>query len=298
MEIYIIGTSAAIPSYGRNLPAILLRREDENLLFDCGDGTQLHLVNSPYKISRIKKIFISHLHGDHVFGLPGLVSTIFFQNTESSISIFGPKELKNLLQLMDNFEQVQRKIRFYATEDGVCYEDDAYQIISAPLNHHIDCFGYAIIEKPKAGKLNVEKLNSMGIPSGPIYGQLKKGKDVTLKNGEKLLAKDFIGEPTQGKKVVYCTDTKATPNLYNLSKNADVFICESTFAADLKETAENYHHLTAKQAINIAVKSKVKKLILTHFSSRYRKNIEILKDLDLPSDLEIILAEEKMLIQV
>lgn len=284
MKLHILGTSSAVPTHKRNLPAILLQRDGELMLFDCGDGTQLHVERSPFKMTQISKILISHLHGDHVYGLPGLLASIYFKHPEVDLSVFGPKKLESMFAMMNIFEN-KYPPPFYITEEGIIFESDEYSIVCAELSHKLPCMGFALIEKDSTN-LDVSKLTAKGLAPGPIYKELKEKGSINF--GNEILKLEDFSTIKKGKKIAYCTDTRLCKNIYSLARDADILICESTFKEGEEEMAREYGHMTSMQAIKIAKKCNVGKLVLTHFSSRHPFMEDQLSD----CDLEIILAKE------
>lgn len=292
MDVHFLGTSSAIPSHGRHLPAVLIKIGTELLLIDCGDGTQFQLLKSPFKLNKITKVLISHLHGDHFFGLPAILSSFYFQNAASQIQVFGEPALKTFIELADQVGGAKRNYNFFPIADGFTFADTNLCIEARKLDHRIDCYGFAISEQPKAGPLLIDKLTALKIPPGRIYGQLKNKEDVRLENGEILRWKSFLGPPPATLKIAYCTDTKRTPNLYKLAQDADLLICESTYGKEKKELAQKYFHLTALDAIQVASKCNVKNLALVHFSSRYKDPAEVLTDIEIPANLNVTIGTE------
>ncbi len=292
IQVYPLGTSSAIPSHGRNLPSLLLNFQDHLFMLDCGDGTQLHLRNSPYKMSKLQTIIISHLHGDHIYGLPGLISSLFFQNPRQKLTLFAPPPLEEFLNQAASLEQANHPFTFFPLEDGSSFDYGDFILESRLLDHRVPCFGVSITEKDKSGKLKVQKLIEDEIEPGPIYGKIKEKQDVILDNGKTINWQDYLEPDIKGQKVVYCTDTKVTPNFSKLAQNADLLISESTYAPDLAELANNYHHLTAAEAIEMASASQVKNLVLTHYSSRYRDPEYILKGCEIPAELIVKISKE------
>lgn len=276
MEIVFLGTASMVPTEQRNHSAILLRYNEENLLFDCGEGTQRQLRIAKIAPPRITRIFLTHWHGDHFFGLPGLIENLSKNHYQGSLKLYGPKGTqKNLNQLVDAVF-VRKKLTMEVNEikkDGVFLKEKTFSVESAALDHSVPCIGYSFYT-PETLKIKMDVLKKYGVKGGPIVGQLQKGKDITV-NGKKITVKEatFV---KPGKKVTILLDTRMCKNAVTLAKNADVLICESTFAADREDKAKEFGHLTAAQAATIAKKAKVKKLILTHFSQVY-KNHDIMK---------------------
>lgn len=285
MEIEFLGTGAGSPSKGRNVTSIalkLLSERKEVWLFDCGEATQHQILKTNIRPRKINKIFISHLHGDHIFGLPGFLSSRSFQGGSEPLTIFGPKGIEQFVRtsLKVSESHLTYKILFEEVEDNqILFSDDTFEVTAKLLDHKIDCFGYRIVEKDHPGELLVDKLKELDIPSGPVYGRLKRGENVLLEDGRKLSGQDFIGKPQRGRIVTIINDTRSVPQIIELAKDADVLIHESTFSKNESKIARNYFHSTNIQAAKAAKKAGVGKLLLTHISARYTgKNSLILQN--------------------
>lgn len=275
MEIQFLGTGAGVPSKQRNVTSIALKLLDERnavWLFDCGEGTQQQILNTNLRPRKIEKIFITHLHGDHIFGLPGLLSSRSFQGGEAPLEIYGPKGIKSfvLTSLKVSESHVKYPLKFIEIEKtGLIFEDQGFKVYCDELDHRIQCFGYRIEETDFQGELQVEKLKTLNIPAGPIYKRIKNGEIVELADGRVIDGKEFIGESRKGRIVTILGDTRVHPNSLKLAQNADVLVHESTFNHEESKMAKNYYHSTSTQAAEIAKEAGVKQLLLTHISARY-----------------------------
>lgn len=275
MELQFLGTGAGVPSKQRNVTSIALKLLDERneiWLFDCGEGTQQQILETTTKPRKIEKIFITHLHGDHIFGLPGLISSRSFQGGETPLEVYGPKGIKSFIQtslrVSDSHLKFQLNI-IEIEETGLLFEDEGFKVYCEELDHRIKCFGYRIEEPDFQGELQVDKLKEMNIPAGPVYKRIKNGETVELNDGRVIDGKDFIGESRDGRIVTILGDTRYHPNSIKLGKNADVIVHESTFSADEGKMAKNYYHSTSTQAAKVAKEANAKQLLLTHISARY-----------------------------
>lgn len=275
MEILFLGTGAGVPAKSRNVTSIalkLLAERNSIWLFDCGEATQQQILHTTLKPRKIDKIFITHLHGDHIFGLPGLISSRSFQGGESPLTIYGPKGIKNfiLTSLKVSGTHLRFQLKFNELEEsGLIFEDSQFKVSCLPLDHGIESFGYRIEETDHQGSLQVEKVKELGIPFGPLYGKLKNGETITLSDGRSFNGQDFIGETQKGRVVTILGDTKKTNNSVLLAKDADVLIHESTFEGSDQKMARDYNHSTNIDAARVAIEAKVKQLLLTHISARY-----------------------------
>ncbi|MDO4903554.1 MAG: ribonuclease Z [Limosilactobacillus sp.] len=275
MQLEFLGTGAGSPSKQRNVSSVALRLLEERnaiWLFDCGEATQHQILNTTIRPRKIEKIFITHLHGDHIFGLPGLLSSRSFQGGDEPLTIYGPTGIKRFVNtaLQVSESRLSYPLHFVEIEEGgEIFHDKTFTVIAKKLDHKITCFGYRIVEADHPGELQVEKLRALNIPSGPVYGQLKAGKTVTLEDGRTFDGKDFIGEEQKGRIVAICGDTRRTENAVELAKNADVLVHESTFAKDESKLARNYYHTTSIQAAEIAKQAGANRLLFNHISARY-----------------------------
>ncbi|WP_071131423.1 ribonuclease Z [Enterococcus timonensis] len=275
MEIQFLGTGSGVPAKQRNVSSIALKLLDERntiWLFDCGEGTQMQILHTTIKPRKIEKIFITHLHGDHIFGLPGLLSSRSFQGGTEPIEIIGPKGIKEYVQtsLRLTGTHLTYPLQFQElTAGGVVVDDATFKVTAAPLDHGIKCFGYRMEEASHVGELQVEKLRAEKIPAGPIYGQLKAGKTVNLPDGRQIFGADYIGKDRPGRIVTILGDTRISQNGEQLAVGADLLVHESTFAFGQEKMARAYFHSTNVQAAQMAKRVGVKKLLLTHISARF-----------------------------
>lgn len=271
MKVVFLGTSSVYPTKKRNHQSVALKYGPETILFDCGEGTQRQMKFAGLKLSKVSKILITHWHGDHVLGLPGVLQSLAMQDREEPIEIWGPKgskkRIKHLLKAyavdfpfsIEVHEVKNKKVQ-------IVDEELKYEIFAAPLSHPTKCLGFAFKEKDKR-KIDIDYLKKFGLEDHPIIRKLQEGKNIEWK-GNKIKAKDATWMK-KGKKLAYVVDTSENDNIVDLAKKSDLFICEATFLNELKEKANERGHLTAKQAGALAKEAKVKKLIITHFSQRY-----------------------------
>lgn len=275
MELIFLGTGAGMPSRRRNVTAIALSLLDEIgsfWLFDCGEGTQQQILASPVRLSRTDKIFITHLHGDHLFGLPGLLTSRSYQGGESALTIYGPPGIKEFVDTALRVSQARLSYDLTVnelTEEGVVFESEEFTVEAGRLAHRIECFGYRIVEKDKEGKLDAGKLKRLGIPPGPLYGEIKQGKTVTLNDGRVVTPQDVVGPATPGRIVAILGDTMRTEGAVRLAHNADLLVHEATFDAAKADMAVQFHHSTSVDAAETAQAAGAQVLVMTHLSSRY-----------------------------
>ena len=284
IEITFLGTSSMIPTTKRNVQGIYIEYEGEGILVDCGEGTQRQMAIAGISRTKVKKILISHWHGDHVSGLVGLIQTIGHSKENSELEVYGPVgtkiRMKHIMQSCIFYNKVNIKIFEINPEKNPrkeikVYETNKYKINALLLEHSVPCLGYRFVEKDTR-KIDMKKAQKYGLKSSPEIGKLQKGKIITV-DGKKIKPDD-ISEIKKGKVVAFILDTKVCNNCALLAKNADLLICECVYAGGMEELAEKYKHMTASQVVHFAKKTGVKKLILTHFSQRYKDINDVLKD--------------------
>ena len=273
-DIKILGSNSAKPAHGRHQSAQLLSIGNQYLLVDCGEGTQLRLEQYNIKISKIHHIFISHLHGDHYFGLIGLISTMHLQRRLTPLNIYGPKGLAEIISLQLKYSDTDLNFpinfRELKVEGGErVYEDNFFYVETIPLIHRVPCTGFLFREKPKERRIIKESLNG-NIKLQEIV-QLKKGNDIKDDQGNVLYKNsDYTLPPKKARSYAYCSDTSYQENIVPQIQNVDVLYHESTFLKDRTERAAMTCHSTAEQAAQIAKKANVGTLMLGHYSSRYK----------------------------
>lgn len=277
MDIFFLGTGAGMPAKLRNVTAIAFKLLEERgavWLFDAGEATQHQILHTSIKPRRIEKIFITHLHGDHIYGLPGLLSSRSFQGGESEITVYGPKGIKEYLHVSLSVSQTYLKYPLKVTEidEGVIFEDDQFTVEARLLDHGIPSFGYRIVEKDRPGTLLADKLMEAGVQPGPIFRKIKNGEVVTLEDGRVIEPSKFVGPEQKGRVVAILGDTRYCERAILLAKNADLLIHEATFSKGEEKLAYDYFHSTTHQAADIAKQADCKQLYLTHISSRYDRN--------------------------
>ncbi|WP_029684936.1 ribonuclease Z [Tatumella saanichensis] len=275
MYLTFLGTSAGVPSLQRNVTAIALSLPPGgDWLFDCGEGTQQQYMRSALKPGKLEKIFITHLHGDHIFGLPGLLTSRSMGSLSQPLTIYGPKGIKafieNALDLSGSW--VSFPLEILEIEEGVIVDDEEYTVTAVALNHVVPCFGYRISQRDKPGFLDAARLKAEGIPSGPWFAALKQGKTVTLDDGRVIDGNDYLGPAHKGKSLAIFGDTAPTEQALTLAAGVDVMVHETTLEAAMAEKANSRGHSTTVQAAELALQAGAGRLIATHFSSRYRKD--------------------------
>ncbi|MEH1781009.1 ribonuclease Z [Nostoc sp.] len=284
MQITFLGTSSGVPTRSRNVSSVALRlpQRAELWLFDCGEGTQHQIIRSELKISQLSRIFITHMHGDHIFGLMGLLATCGLAGNVERIDIYGPPGLNDYIQAASRYSYTHFSypIKVHAIRPGVIYEDEDFTVSCGNLHHRITAFGYRVAEKDRTGRFDVEKAKELQIPPGRIYGQLKRGETVTLADGRVIDGAQLCGPTEIGRKIAYCTDTIYCDGAVELAHDADVLIHEATFAHQDADMAFQRLHSTTTMAAQTALAAGAHRLIMSHFSPRYAPgNTLELKDL-------------------
>lgn len=296
MELEFLGTGAGVPAKHRNVSSValkLLHERNEIWLFDCGEGTQMQILRTTIRPRKIAKIFITHLHGDHIFGLPGLLSSRSFQGGDERLEIYGPKGIKKFVEtaLAISQTRLSYSLHFYEIEnEELIFKDQGFAVYCKKLDHGVESFGYRVVEQDYPGELLVEKLQELSIPSGPVYGNLKRGESVTLTDGRVLNGKDFIGKAKKGRIVTILGDTRKTSAATRLAVGSDVLVHESTFNKNQEKMAYSYYHSTTHQAAEVAREANVKQLLLTHISARYLAK----EALELEKEAQEIFPETKI----
>ena len=277
MQISFLGTSSMVPTKERNQIAVFLSYGPEGILFDCGEGTQRQFKIAGISLTKVTKILVSHWHSDHVLGLPGLIQSLGSMGYSGTLEIYGPSGTKKRMEKMFEAFVFDKRIDFSVIEvgNGVFVEDESYRIEAVQLEHGIETLGYKFVEKDKR-KVDLKKVKKFGIPVGPLLGKLQQGK--TIEHNNKKIMPDDVSYVENGKKIVYITDTILCDNCYKIAENADLLISEATYSSKLVGKSEEYGHMTANQAAQIANKSNVKQLVLIHFSARYKNTQELEED--------------------
>jgi ribonuclease Z len=276
-QIVFLGTTSMRPTKERNHSGITLHYKEENILFDCGEGIQRQMRIAGIKPSKITRVCISHWHGDHCFGLPGLMSTMGADQFAKTLHIYGPNGTTKYIDFMLKSFASIGIIDFEVHEikqSGIIYENDEIELIAQKLKHSQPCYGYSFRQKDRR-RINVAKIKELGL-SGPILGKLQNGQNIMHK-GEKILFSD-VTYPVKGKKISYIADTRPCQGAINLAQDADIMICESTFHSDEMSNAKQHFHMTSKETATLAEQNNAKKLILTHISTRYKSPSSLLEE--------------------
>lgn len=272
LKIIFLGTSGGVPTNERSLPSVVIQREGEILMFDCGEGTQRQMIKAKLGFGRRMTVFITHMHGDHVLGLPGLIQTMSLLGREKPLNVYGPTGIKAFIEAVTATVKFWLSFPINVTEvscEGTVYECGDYEVKAVWADHTIPSLAYALVEKPRPGRFYPERAMALGVPMGPLWSALQRGASVTLPDGRVVKPSDVLGPPRPGRKIAYSGDTRPSDRVVELAKDADVLIHEATFGDDLQERAKEEGHSTSSGAANVASKANVNLLILTHISARY-----------------------------
>jgi len=272
MQVTFLGTSAAVPTVDRNVSALMVQREGELLLFDCGEGTQRQMMRYTAGFA-VEDIFLTHYHADHTLGIPGLLRTLGLQGRTAPVRLHGPrgaqKHLGALVAL--GMERTKFPVEIVELRPGDVLSRGDYDLVVGEATHKNDCLAFAISERDRLGRFDPDRARDLGIAEGPLWGKIHRGESVTLGDGRVVAPGDLVGPPRPGRRMVYSGDTAVSPAVVELSRGADLLIHEATFGADERERAAETGHSTAAGAATVARDAGVKRLVLTHISARYSR---------------------------
>ncbi len=272
IEVFVLGSGGMMPLPGRGLTSVLLRREGDLFLFDCGEGTQIAFRRLNLRWKKISRIFISHTHADHVTGLAGILSLSSQVERSEPLHIYGPPKVRayidhyiNVLGIYINYEIVIHE----SMDEGLLCRGDDFEVHTMRLRHSKPCMGYSLVEDERPGTFYPERATELEVPRGPLWSQLQAGNDVTLEDGSTVTPDQVMGAARAGRKFAFVTDTLMCPGLDEFVSNADLLICEGMFTHDLRNSARDKKHLTAAQAGALARRAGVRRMGLIHYSPRY-----------------------------
>ena len=298
MRVTFLGTAAARPTVGRNVTSILVQREGDTLMFDCGEGTQRQMMRYGTGFS-FSDIFFTHLHADHFLGVIGLLRTLGLQAREEPMDLWTPRGTEAILRQAVELgvERVPFEVRINGVEAGERVARDGYDIVPFKVSHGGKAFGWAVVEHERLGRFNAAKARELGIPEGPLWGKLHHGQPVEV-DRRVITPADVVGEPRPGRKVVISGDTRPCHSTREIAASADLLIHEATFAQDEAERAGHTGHSTAREAAEVAASANVLRLVLTHFSPRYADDPRWLEKEARAVFAETVAAYDGMVIEV
>jgi ribonuclease Z len=273
LSITFLGTGAACPTVDRNVSSLALQREGETLLFDCGEGTQRQMMRYGVGFS-FKEIFLSHYHSDHFLGVIGLFRTMGLMDRKEGVTLYGPKGAQRILSaaLSIGIERTKFPVEIVEVKPGDRLERAEYELAVFETEHRADTVGYALIERDRLGRFDPERARELGIPEGPLWGQLHKGHPVLLPDGRRITPDQLVGPRRPGRTVVYTGDTRPHPAVTAAARGADLLVHEATFGEDERARAVETGHATAREAAEVARAAGVRRLVLTHISPRYTRD--------------------------
>jgi ribonuclease Z len=270
LDVVFLGTSGSMPTPKRALPATVVRRGGERLLFDCGEGTQRQLLRSDIGLVELEEIFLTHFHADHYLGLPGMLKTFALRGREVPLTIYGPVGLNDLVGTLRRvFGRLTYGVSTVELEPGESLAREGYRIQAIAVSHGVTALGYALVEQDRPGRFDVDRADALGVPGGPARGSLQRGEPVTLADDRVVRPEDVLGEPRAGRTIVLSGDTAPAASVVEAAAGADLLVHEATFLADERQRARETSHSTAGEAALAAREAGVKLLALTHVSTRY-----------------------------
>jgi ribonuclease Z len=288
IRVVFLGTGAAAPTRTRNVSSLAIVLDGRTLLFDCGEGTQHQLQRSTVHPGSIEAIFITHLHGDHLFGLPGLLATLGLNGRAAPLTIVGPTGLREFLEAVPYLGApypisilplppgeggAKRRVRGAA----LAHHAAGFDVLSTQVDHSVDCHAYCVVEHDRRGTFDVARATALGVPPGPLFGRLQRGEDIEI-DGRTIHSSDVLGPPRRGRRIAFVTDTRPCDAAIDLARGADLLIHEATYANDHAGDARDRFHSTAEEAAKVAAAAGVKALVLTHLSARYEDATPLLEE--------------------
>ncbi len=300
MQIVFLGTSGSVPTLKRSLPAVIVQCPEEQWMFDCGESTQRQMMQAKVSFHKKTKVFISHLHGDHVLGLPGVLQTMALMDRKKPLDVYGPAGIHAFMECVQETLQfgLTYPVRvFEVLSEGVICKEEEYNVRVVKSNHVTDSLAYAFLEKPRPGKFYPDKALALGVPEGELWSRLQGGKQVKLANGKIVKPQDVMGQKRLGRKIVYTGDTRPFKSFVKFAKGADLIIHDCTFDDSLSDKALEDGHSTPSQAAEQAKAADAKKLVLTHISARY-PDAKLLLEQAKKVFAESILAEDFLVLEL
>jgi len=295
LDLVFFGTSGSVPTAARAPSALLVRRGGERLLFDCGEGTQRQMLRSSVGLVELREVFVSHFHADHYLGLPGMLKTFALRGRELPLTVYGPPGLRDLFTALRRiFGKLTYGLELVELAPGERLQRGDYDLVTFPVAHRVQSLGFALVERERPGRFDVDAANALGVPSGPERGLLQAGEPVTLPDGRTVTPDEVLGPPRSGRKIVLSGDTAPSPTVLEAARGAEVLVHEATFLEEERDRARETAHATALEAAELAREAEVGLLALTHLSNRYfgpeaaREARTIFPDTVVPKDFDVI----------
>lgn len=298
MRLTFLGTSGSMPTDDRGSSSVVIRKDKQLIMFDCGEGTQRQMVRAGIGFQREMNIFITHMHGDHVLGLPGLLQSMSLLRREKRLNVYGPVGINQFIKAFsESFGDPSFPVTLYEIKEaGVIHEGEDFKVEAIKAKHRATAWSFRLIESERPGVFHPEKAKKLGIPMGSDWNKLQHGESIIFK-GQKIDPNMVTDSLRPGRRIVYSGDTSPTDELLEFSRNATVLIHEATFLDELEERAKEDGHSTARQAAELANKAGVSRLILTHISSRYSEP-SVVKDEAGQIFENVVIAEDLMWVEV
>jgi ribonuclease Z len=275
MRMTFLGTGGGIPSISRSLPSVAVTYLGELILFDCGEGAQRQMMRAGTGFKQKLTILLTHLHGDHIFGLPGLIYTLSMLDRRHPLRIIGPRGTRDFVEalLSIRFGKLSYEIEVKEIDGGIAYESRDFMVDAMDASHTVKSLAYRLRERDRPGRMRIEILEKLGVPRGPLWGKLQRGEPIEF-SGRIIRPEEVIGSPRRGRIIVYTGDTRPSDGVAEFSRGADILIHDATFGSEFEEDAVKEGHSTARQAAEIALRAGVKRLYLFHISPRYEGDEE------------------------
>jgi ribonuclease Z len=275
MRLTFLGTGGGIPSISRSLPSIAVTCSGELILFDCGEGAQRQMMKAGTGFKQRLTVLLTHLHGDHIFGLPGLIYTLSMLDRRHPLRIIGPRGTRDFVEalLSIRFGKLSYEIEVREIDGGMAYESRDFVVEATDASHTVKSLAYRLRERDRPGRMKVEILEKLGVPRGPLWGKLQHGEPIEF-SGRRIKPEEVVGSPRRGRIIVYTGDTRPSDEVAEFSRGADILIHDATFGSEFEEDAARQGHSTARQAAEIALRAGVERLYLFHISPRYEGNEE------------------------
>lgn len=299
IRLTFLGTGAAVPSVERNVTALMLEREGEAFLFDCGEGTQRQMMRYAAGFG-VRDVFFTHYHADHVLGLPGLLRTMAFQDRTAPLRLHGPagahKDLAMLVGL--GMERPKFPVEIHELAPGDQVPGDGFAIVVGEARHKGRCLSFALVESDRLGRFDPDRARELGIPEGPKWGAIHRGEAITLDDGRRVTPAELVGPPRPGRRITISGDTAPCDSVRELARSADLLVHEATFGDDEQERARETRHATAREAATIARDAGARRLVLTHISARYSREAPELLSEARAIFPETVVAKDGMVVEV
>jgi ribonuclease Z len=280
LSVTFLGTGASWPTAERGLSAIAIKRGPEILLWDCGEGTQRQIQKSGLSYQQITQVWLTHYHGDHCYGVPGLLKTMALNERDRPLWVYGPAGLHKMVEAWRMLRGWPKEFPIHVQEvkPGDVVQKDGYAVHVYQGDHGIHNLCYALQEPDRPGFFDKPKALALGIPEGPLFGRLQRGESVTTRDGRTFTPEQVMGPPRPGRRIAYSGDTQPCLGLLEAALDADVLVCEATFTKDMVDKAREVRHMCAFEAAGIAHKARARRLVLTHISPRFRDPTPVLEE--------------------